>query len=166
MAQIGIYDPLRPFKFKIYFEDGPAVAGVAKVGAFKRKTEVINWKDGAHPQNSQSAIPGGSSFEAITFEQGLGLDDGRFEDWALAVSDWKNGQGAYKRADFRRTIRVEYLDMTGDMAKTSAGRKLNYILQDAWVSEYQAMPEADANSMNTIGISSFTVNMEGWHRQD
>ena len=166
MAEIGLFDPFLTFKFKLYFDGGAQpVAGIQKVGPIKRKTEAIMWRDGAHPHNSQSAIPGGSTFETISFEQGLGLDDGQFEDWALSVSDWKNGDGAFKKANYRRTLRIEFLDMTGELAKTTGGRKLNYVLDGAWVSEYQAMPELDSKSLNTIGISSFTVNIEGWRRQ-
>ena len=39
-----------------------------------------------------------------------------------------------------------------------------YNLYRAWVSEYQALPDLDAGSMNTVGIQSITLQHEGWQR--
>jgi phage tail-like protein len=41
---------------------------------------------------------------------------------------------------------------------------ISYQLRRAWVSEYQALPEFDANNMNTIGIQSITIAYEGFVR--
>ena len=111
MAQIALHDPLLTYAYRLYFaDDNTPIAGVSKMGALKLKNEVVNWKEAGHPHNSQSAIIGGTVFETVAFEQGLGLDDGRFEDWALAATDWKNGPGAFNPADYRKTLRVELLD--------------------------------------------------------
>lgn len=128
------------------------------MGALKQKSEKIAWRAAGHGKNSQSQIPGGTTYEPVTFEQGLGLDDGRFESWALAVSNWKEGDGGHKALKFRRDLRVDVLDLSGK-------DRLTYILNHAWVSEYQALPELDANNLNTVGISTFTVLYEGWYRQ-
>lgn len=160
MPEAVPFNPLRIFKFKLYFmDDGDnPIAGVSKMGALKSKNESIAWRSAAHVKNSASQIPGGTSYEPVTFELGLGLDDGRFETWAFSTSSWKEGQGAFDDAAFRKDLRVDVLDLSG------VG-KLSYILSSAWVSEYQALPELDANNMNTIGIQSFTVQYEGWSRQ-
>lgn len=167
MAEIGVFHPFRNFKFKLYLgEDPEPVAGVSKIGPLKQKTEAIMWRDGAHPYNSQPVLAGGTSCEPVAIEQGLGLDDGRFEDWALAAYDWKNGEGAFGKAKYRRDLRIEFLAMDGSLAETAkGGRKLNYVLKNAWVSEYQALPELDANSLNVIGIKLLTVQIEGFYRQ-
>jgi phage tail-like protein len=131
---------------------------LVKCSGLKRKVEAVAWRAAGHPRNSQSQIAGGTTFEPITFEQGLGLDDGRFEDWAMAVSNWKEGDGAHDIAGFRRDLRLDVMDLKGQTA-------LTYIISGAWVSEYAPLPELDGNTMNTIGIASFTVVCDGWYRQ-
>lgn len=154
------YNPLLTFKYRLYFTDegDNPIAGISKMGAIKQKTEALAWRSAGHLKNAASQIPGGTSYEPIAFEQGLGLDDGRFEAWALAASNWKEGQGGHEKARFRKDLRVDVLDLSG-------AARLTYIIKDAWVSEYQALPELDANNLNTVGISSLTVVFEGWYRQ-
>ena len=41
---------------------------------------------------------------------------------------------------------------------------ISYKLYRAWVSEYQALPELDSNSMNAVGIQILTLQHEGWER--
>jgi phage tail-like protein len=161
MPEVLPFNPLLTFKFRLYFLDDPdnPIAGLSKMGALAQKNEAVAWRAAGHSKNSASQIPGGTTYEPVTFEQGLGLDDGRFEGWALAVSNWKEGDGAHDTAKFRRDLRIDLLDLQG---KSS----LTYILNSAWVSEYKPLPELDANNMNTVGIGSFTVQIEGWYRQD
>lgn len=160
MPEVLPYDPLLTFKFRLYFADDgdKPVAGISKMGALKQKTEAVAWRAAGHMRNSSCQVTGGTTYEPVAFEQGLGLDDGRFEGWAMACSTWKEGDGGHNRARFRRDLRVSVLDLSG---KT----RLTYVMNGAWVSEYQALPEMDANNMNTVGISSFTVVYEGWYRQ-
>ncbi|OLS52134.1 phage tail protein [Rhodovulum sulfidophilum] len=155
------FNPLLTFKFRISFADGSGdpVVGISKCSGLKRKVESVAWRTAGHAKNSASQIPGGTSFEPITFEQGLGLDDGSFEDWAMAVSNWKEGDGAHDPAAFRRDIRLDVMNLKG-------GTELTYVINGAWVSEYAPIPELDGNTMNTIGIASFTVQCEGWYKQD
>lgn len=40
---------------------------------------------------------------------------------------------------------------------------LRYIVYRCWVSEFQALPELDANG-NAIAIESITLENEGWER--
>lgn len=160
MPDVIPYNPLLTFKYRLYFtEEGDnPIAGISKMSALKQKNEAVSWRAAGHAKNSASQIPGGTTYEPVTFEQGLGLDDGRFESWALAVSNWKEGDGAHDPANFRKDLRVDVLDLSGVT-------RLTYIINDAWVAEYQAVSELDANTTNTVGIASFTVNFEGWYRQ-
>jgi phage tail-like protein len=160
MPEVIPYDPLLTFKFRLFFADGgdQPIAGISKMGALKQKTEATAWRAAGHLKNAASQISGGTSYEPVTFEQGLGLDDGRFEKWALACSTWKEGAGGRQSPGFRRDLRVEVLDLQGKA-------QLKFVMNGAWVSEYQALPELDANNMNTVGIASFTVVYEGWYRQ-
>ena len=161
MPDALINTPLPIFKFQVYFTDEGdlPIAGMTKMNGLTRKVEAIDFRTAGHPKNSASKIPGGSSFEPVTFEQGLGLDDGRFEDWALSVSNWKEGAGAHDAAAFRRDVRVDVLDLRGEP-------QITYILSGAWVSEYKPVPELAADNLNTLGIASFTVQIEGWYRQE
>jgi phage tail-like protein len=159
MPLVVPFQPLLTFKFLIYFVDegDDPVLGMTKMGALKQKTQNVAFRTGGHAWNSASQIPGGVEYEAVTFEQGLGLDDGRFEGWALAANNWKDGQAGHQPEAFRKNLRVDVMNTQGEV-------KLSYILADCWVSEYQALPELDANNLNTVGISSFTVQLEGWRR--
>jgi hypothetical protein len=41
---------------------------------------------------------------------------------------------------------------------------MSYKLYRAWVSEFQALPEFDAGTMNAVGIQTITLQHEGWER--
>ena len=61
MAQFSVnaqrFDPYKNFKFRVKW-DGKYVAGVSKVGALKRTTEVVEHREGGDPEHrSQIARP-------------------------------------------------------------------------------------------------------------
>jgi len=160
MPEVIPYNPLLTYKFRIYFVDDSdnPVAGVSKMGPLKQKTQNVAYRTGGHAWNSASQIPGGVEYEPVTFEQGLGLDDGRFESWAMSVNSWKEGHaGRLPKNGFRKDLKLDILNGSGEVA-------LSYLLSQCWVSEWQPTPELDANNLNTVGISSFTVQLEGWRR--
>lgn len=150
------YDPYRTFKFQVSI-DGRTVAGLSKMGALKRTTEVVKWRS-AGSSSSQQVMPGGSSFEAVTLEQGLSHDK-IFEEWANAVNNVAEGDGGISLKKYRRTVVVTVLNQLGTPAIT-------YTLKKAWVSEFQALPELDANNMNTVGIQHITIQTEGFVRDE
>ena len=78
------HDPYRTFKFQILI-DGRPVAGLKKMGALKRKTEAIKWRTAGDP-SKERILPGGTSYEPITLEQGLSHDP-VFENWAALVNN-------------------------------------------------------------------------------
>ncbi len=57
-------DPYKNFKFRVKW-DGRYVAGVSKVGALKRTTEVVKHRDGGDPSSSRKS-PGRTEYDAIT----------------------------------------------------------------------------------------------------
>ena len=87
------YDPYRTFKFQVLIGK-TVVAGLSKMGAIKRTTEAVKWRSAGDP-SFQRVIPGGSSFEAVTLEQGLSHDP-VFEEWASAVNNVAEGDGGVK----------------------------------------------------------------------
>ena len=148
------FDPYRTFKFRVMI-GGRTVAGLSNMGALKRTTEVVKWRS-AGDLSSQRVMPGGSSFEGVTLEQGLSHDP-VFEEWANAVHNVRDGDAGVSLKDYRREVVVAVMNLSGQPA-------LAFKLKRAWVSEFQALPELDANSMNTVGIQSITIQYEGFVR--
>src|ERR1700753_1022784 len=86
VANSNRLDPYKNFKFRLKW-DGKYVAGITKVSALKRSTEVIEYKEGGDPNNIRH-LPGRTKFEPITLERGVTYD-ASFEQWANLV--WKSG---------------------------------------------------------------------------
>ncbi len=147
------FDPYRTFKFQILI-DGQPVAGLKKMGALKKKTEAIKWRTAGDP-STERILPGGTSYEPITLEQGLSHDP-VFEQWANLVNNIQ-GDAAMSLKNFRKDIVINVLNLQGSVA-------ISYKLYRAWVSEYQALPEMDAGTMNAVGIQTITLQHEGWER--
>ena len=158
MAQFSVnatrFDPYKNFKFRVKW-DGRYVAGVSKVGMLKRTTEVVEHREGGDP-SSPRKMPGRHMFEPITFERGV-THDTEFEKWANKVWNFGSGLGAeVSLKDFRKDLIVEVYNEAGQLA-------LAYKVFRAWPSEYQALPELDANA-NAVAIQILKVECEGWER--
>lgn len=158
MAQFSVnaqrFDPYKNFKFRIKWE-GRYVAGVSKVSALKRTTEVVEHREGGDPSSPRKS-PGHSKYEAITLERGV-THDLAFEQWANKVWDYGAGLGAeVSLKDFRKDIIIEFYNEAGQLA-------IAYKVFRCWVSEYQALPELDANA-NAVAIQTLKLENEGWER--
>jgi phage tail-like protein len=148
------FDPYKNFKFRIKW-DGNYVAGISKVSAFKRTTEVVKHREGGDPSTSRKS-PGRSEFEAITLERGV-THDLDFERWANKVWDSTGGAGKESSLkDFRKDLLLEIQNEAGQVAIT-------YKIFRCWVSEYQAIPDFDANA-NAVAIQHIKLENEGWER--
>jgi phage tail-like protein len=148
------FDPYKNFKFRVKW-DGREVAGVSKVSALKRTTEVVEHREGGDPNTSRRS-PGRTSYEPITLERGI-THDPDFEAWANLV--WKLGAGLGNEvalASFRKDIIIELYNEAGQVV-------LAYKVYRCWVSEYQALPDLDADGSVTA-IQSITLQHEGWER--
>jgi phage tail-like protein len=158
MAQFSVnpqrFDPYKNFKFRVRW-DGRYVAGVSKVGALKRSIEVVEHREGGDPSTSRKS-PGRTKFEAITLERGV-THDVEFERWANKIWNFGAGLGSeVSLADFRKDIIIELYNEAGQLAKA-------WKLFRCWVSEYQSLPELDANA-NAVAIESIKLENEGWER--
>ena len=147
------YDPYRTFKFQVII-DGKPVAALQKMGALKKKVSEVKWRSAGDPSH-QRVMPGGTEYEAVTLEQGL-THDPVFENWANLVNNIQ-GDGAVSLVNYRKDIVINVLNLQGQVA-------ISYKLFRAWVSEYQALPEFDANTTNAVGIQTITLQHEGWER--
>jgi phage tail-like protein len=148
------FDPYKNFKFRVKW-DGRYVAGISKVSALKRTTEVVKHREGNDPSTARH-MPGAVSFESITLERGV-THDPEFEKWANLVYD-VGAAGTLSLKNFRKDIIIELLNETGQIAKA-------YKLYRCWVSEYQALPELDANA-NAVAIEMMKLENEGWERDE
>jgi phage tail-like protein len=148
------FDPYKNFKFRVKW-NGRYVAGISKVGALRRSTEVVEHREGGDPSTSRKS-PGRTKFEPITLERGV-THDVEFEQWANKVWNFGSGLGAESSlSDFRKDIIIEMYNEAGQLA-------LSYRVFRCWVSEFQALPELDANA-NAIAIQTLRLENEGWER--
>lgn len=148
------YDPYKNFKFRVKW-DGKYVAGVSKIGALKRTTEVVKHRDGGDPSSSRKS-PGRTEYEAIMLERGV-THDPNFEQWANKV--WNFGSGLGKEVslkDFRKDIIIDVYNEAGQLA-------ISYNVYRCWVSEFQAQADLDANA-NAVLIETIKLENEGWER--
>jgi phage tail-like protein len=148
------HDPYKQFKFRVKW-DGRYVAGVSRISALRRATEVIQHRDGGDPSTSRKS-PGRTEYDAITLERGV-THDLEFEQWANKV--WNLGAGLGSEvslADFRKDIALELYNEAGQLV-------IAYHVFRCWVSEWQALPELDANA-SAIAIQRITLENEGWER--
>jgi phage tail-like protein len=160
MAQFTVntnrIDPYKNFKFLVRFEGvNNPVAGVSKVSTLKRTTEVVSHRDGGDLSTPRHA-PGSTKYEPITLERGVTFDPA-FEIWANLVFSTQ-GPGAVSLKNYKRNLFIDVLNLQGVKVKS-------YKVLRAWVSEYVALPDLDANA-NAILLEHVVVQNEGWERDD
>jgi phage tail-like protein len=158
MAQFSVnpqrFDPYKNFKFRVKW-DGRYVAGVSKVSMLKRTTEVVKHREGGDPSTTRKS-PGRTEYDAITLERGV-THDPEFENWANKV--WNLGAGLGSEVslkDFRKDVMIEIYNEAGQ-------KVIAYKVFRCWVSEYQAVPDFDANA-NAVAIQHIKLENEGWER--
>jgi len=100
-------------------------------------------------------MPGGTSYEPITLEQGL-THDPVFEEWMNLV-DNVQGSSAMSLKNYRKDIVLNVLNLQGSVA-------LSYKIYRCWPSEAQLVPELDAGTTNAVGIQTLKLENEGWER--
>jgi len=158
MAQFTVnpsrFDPYKNHRFRILW-DGRPIAGVARISGLSRTTEVIEHREGGDPATTRKS-PGVTRFAPIVLERGV-THDTAFEAWANQV--WQLGAAGGAEValgSFRRDIRIELRNEAGQVVKA-------WNVHRCWVSEYQALPELDANG-TTVAVERITLQNEGWER--
>lgn len=147
-------DPYKNYKFQLMW-DGRVVAGVSKVSALKRSTEVVKHRE-AGDNSTDRKSPGRTTYEAITLERGL-THDPEFEKWANLVHPY-SGDTAMDLKNFRKDVVLLFNNERGLTVK-------RYNLYRCWVSEFTAVPDLDANA-NAVAIESLKLENEGWERDE
>jgi phage tail-like protein len=152
------FDPYKNFKFRVKFgTESEYVAGVSKVSALKRSTEVVKHRTGGDPSTSRKS-PGRTEYDAVTLERGV-THSVAFEQWANKVWNFTAGGGSGKEVslkDFRKDVLLEVYNEAGQLA-------LRYKIFRCWVSEYQPLGEFDANGNSTL-FEHIKLENEGWER--
>lgn len=154
MAEFSVntkrYDPYRSFLFQVVV-GGAVVAGVSKVGALTRTTEVVRHRPG-NAISHQYQSPGLTKHEPILLERGVTFD-AAFHDWANEVYS-PEGLGGVSLKNFRKDILITLMNLQGVPVRS-------YKVYRCWPSAYTALPELSSND-NAIAIQSLTLQNEGW----
>ena len=143
-------DPYKNFKFRVKWAN-EAVAGLSKMSAVKWTKEVIEWRE-AGGDSIVRKLPGRTKYEPITLEAGL-THDVKFLEWARQLTN-PEGDAAMSLKEYRKPVSIEVLNLQGSKAMT-------IVLDRAWVSEFQAVPEMDANA-NAVAIQTLKLEYEGF----
>jgi phage tail-like protein len=147
-------DPYKNFKFRVKW-DGQYVAGVSKVSALKRTQEVVEHRAGGDNSTSHKST-GRIKYEPVTLERGVTFDTA-FAQWASKVWNYASGPGTESSlADYKKNIILEVYNEAGQLV-------IAYQIFKCWVSEWQALPDLDANA-NAVAIEHIKIENEGWVR--
>lgn len=115
----------------------------------------ISW-DGRYVAGASNMS--GFDGKAITLERGI-THDPEFERWTHGVEAFDADPGReFSLEDIRRDLVVEVCDENGTPA-------LAYRIRRCWVSEYQLMPDLDADG-TAVAIAKLTLQNGGWKRDD
>lgn len=150
------FDPYKNFKFRVKW-DGKYIAGISKISVLKKTTEVVENREGGDPSTSRKS-PGLTKYGPVILERGV-TQDLAFEQWANKV--WNLGSALGQEVslkDFRKDIMIELYNEAGQLV-------IAYKVYRCWVSEFQALPELDANS-NLVLIQYIKLENEGWERDN
>jgi phage tail-like protein len=153
-------DPYKNFKFRVSWGKG-YVAGVSKVSALKRTTEMVEHREGGDMSTSHKS-PGRTKYEPITMERGV-THDLEFEAWANRVWNFGNAQAPADQREMEVSLMDFRKNLTIDLFSESGKKVISYKVYRAWVSEFTAQADLDANA-NAILIQSIKIEHEGWER--
>lgn len=173
-------DPLRTYQFRVgVFSAASAapayVAGVKSVSGLR--AQVTPWETWEGGNNlHRYANPSKVTWEPVTLEQGLALDD-TFERWAQAVLDF--AAGATPQEPVKRQVVIDLWDegayppgppapgapptAASASAPGNTARLRRYYLHNAWISKYQPLAKLDSLTSEVAFLSVELVH-EGWVR--
>jgi phage tail-like protein len=150
-VNVSRFDPYKSYRFLVYFgASAIPVAGVSKVGALKRSSDVIEYKEGGFAIIRKGL--GRMKYEPITLERGVTYAN-EFETWANAAQVLNTGWPTQSLANLRQEMRIELCNEQGVPVH-------RYFVHRAWVSEFQSLPDLDAGT-NAIAIEHIKVENEG-----
>jgi phage tail-like protein len=151
-VNINRFDPYKSYRFLVFFGQTTApVAAVSKVGALKRSSDVIEYKQGGDALIRKGL--GRTKYDPITLERGL-THDLDFATWANAAQILDKGAASQSLKNLRKEVRIDLLNEEGQPV-------YRFMVHRCWVSEYQALPDLDAGA-NAVAIEHIKLENEGW----
>jgi len=157
-------NPLLSYQFRLKFADDTSnnyIAGVRSVSGLSWKLSVVErWSGGnnLHPHVNPEKI----SWDMITLEQGLACD-GLLEDWANAARDYHlHNYPSENKSKVKRLLQIDVWDPRAEPKSISIIE--SYLVSNAWVSKYDALPKLDAMS-SEVAFRKIEVAHEGWAKQ-
>ncbi|HTW02131.1 MAG TPA: phage tail protein [Streptosporangiaceae bacterium] len=153
-ANLNRYDPYKTYRFLVYFNRCTTpVAAVNKVGAIKRSSDVIEYREGGNAIILKGL--GRTKYEPITLERGVTQDKDfiKFANYAQVLD---HGSASTSLANLRKEITIVLLN-------EEAQPVLRYLVHRCWVSEFQALPDLDAGA-NAVAIEHIKLENEGWEQ--
>lgn len=149
---ISRLNPYPAYRYLVYFgSDTDPVAGVSKVSALKRTSDVIEYKSGGDLVIRKGL--GRTKYDPITLERGITQDSG-FRDWADQAQHMDQGSASASLKNLRRELRITLLNEAGQPVH-------QYLVHRAWVSEFQALGDLDAGT-SAVAIEHIKIENEGW----
>lgn len=180
---VGIpHDALKNFQFRLKLNtvgnpDGATgstgyIAGVNRVSGLNVSIAATEIWSGGNARH-RHAHPDKCTWDAITLDQGLALD-GTLAQWAQAAVNFATSGVADGAVPVKRSVTLDVWDpyRTGPPAETGGtvtganppDRPMyRYLIHNAWISRYQAMPGLDAMS-NEVALLSVELTHEGWRQ--
>jgi phage tail-like protein len=151
-VNVSRFDPYKSYRFLVYFGTTTTpVAGVSKVTAMKRSSDVIEYKSGGDLIIRKGL--GRTKYEPVTLERGV-TQDTDFMDWANSAQVLDQGSPSASLANLRRELRITLLNEGGQPVH-------QYLVHRCWVSEFQALGDLDAGA-SAIAIEHIKIENEGW----
>jgi len=144
-------EPYQNFEFRIRW-DGRYVAGAGKVSILEASTEAVTHCEGGDSDKSRKQS-GAQKGVPITIERALTVDAAFYEWLRLGPAAASSGS-----EESHREVVIELLNEHGRVA-------VAYRIHRCWISEYQALPDLDANG-NGVAIESLVMQHEGVERVD
>ena len=89
--------------------------------------------------------------------------DPEFEAWANKVWNFGNAQAAAEQREKEVSLKDFRRNLTIDVFNEAGQKVISYKVYRAWVSEFTAQADLDANA-NAILIQSIKIEHEGWER--
>lgn len=136
------------------------VAGVRRVSGLTLTVAATETWEGGNSLH-RYANPHRAVWEPILLEQGIALDT-TLQQWAEAgIQFLRNG-----RVDQAQPVKRNVLLDVWDAGFTNAGStrpRLRYVIFNAWVSKYQAIPRLDAMA-DEVALLSVELTHHGWRR--
>ena len=128
---------------------------------FALTTEMVEHREGGDPSSSHKS-PGRTKYEPITMERGV-THDLEFEQWANKVWNFGNAQAPADQREKEVSLKDFRRNLTIDVFNEAGQKVISYKVYRAWVSEFTAQADLDANA-NAILIQSIKIEHEGWER--